>query len=165
MQWCNDHICLWLMFTFTSRPSLTPTTTPKTSTMTSRFWSCHPQFRWIPVCPLCAWPTPTPPPPLAPCVSPLGGARRAKPVSERLLSKSYMQCTFTNSDKLTQIWTVPFPQRKNIKATLNIHHTSLRNICPAGPHIHFFFILSNPPLPPADCAASAQPCSVQAVLG
>lgn len=66
------------------RPSLTHTTTPKTSTMTSPFWSCHPQCRWTPVCLLCAWP----PAPLTSHlelnVSPLVGAGLAQLVSNQL---------------------------------------------------------------------------------
>ncbi len=97
-----------------SRPSLTHTTTPRTSTMTSPFWSCHPQYRWHPVCLLCVWPPPAPASPLEPNVSPLGGARPAKPVSEQPISESYTQGKFENRHKLTQVWTV---QKKKYKGT------------------------------------------------
>lgn len=66
-----------------SRPSLTHTTTPRTSTMTSPFWSCHPQSRWPPVCLPCVWLPPAPTSPLEPNVSPLDGAGPAKPVSDQ----------------------------------------------------------------------------------
>lgn len=86
----QHYICLLFILTFPNRPSLTPTTTPRTSTMISPFWSCLPQYRWHPVCLLCAWPPLAPASPLEPHVSPLGGARPAKPVSEQLFSKSYL---------------------------------------------------------------------------
>lgn len=83
ISWRNTGIHgSWFVLTSPSRPSLTPTTTPRTSTMTSPFWSCPPQFRWHPVWLLCAWPPPAPASPLEPHVSPPGGARPAKPVSE-----------------------------------------------------------------------------------
>lgn len=65
-----------------SRPSLTPTTTPRTSTMTSPSWSCHHRRSWHPACLLCAWLPPPPASPLEPHVSPLDGAGPVKPVSD-----------------------------------------------------------------------------------
>lgn len=67
------------------RPSVTHTTTPRTSTMTSPSWSCHPQCSSIPVWLLCAWPPPPPVSPLEPNVWPLDGAGLVRPVSDQLL--------------------------------------------------------------------------------
>lgn len=82
--WTSIFVTYLLLIILPSRPSLTPTTTPRTSTMTSHFWSCLPQYRWQTVCLLCAWPPPAPTSLLEPNVSLLDGARLAKPVSEQL---------------------------------------------------------------------------------
>lgn len=67
------------------RSSVTHTTTPRTSTMTSPSWSCHPQCTSTPVWLLCAWRPPPLASPLEPNVSPLDGAGLVRPVSHQLL--------------------------------------------------------------------------------
>lgn len=68
------YICVWFILPSSSRPSLTPTTTPRTLTMISLFWGCPPQHSILPVCHLCAWCPPPAASPLEPNVSPLDGA-------------------------------------------------------------------------------------------